>query len=217
MRRRIREPGSTAATSARLALLESELADMGRGAQREADRAQVAIAAARTEAEASARSAVAARLELAAATESLEHTRRRNLDLEQEARSLREQHAHLEERLQQTTEALEHSRALAEVMHTTADRLSAELERVPGLRFVGSADHRASVLSFVVDGIHPHDLGTILDQEGVAIRTGHHCAQPVMERFGVPATARASLALYNTRDDVDALVAGLRRAREVFA
>ena len=73
------------------------------------------------------------------------------------------------------------------------------------------------MLSFVVDGIHPHDLGTILDQEGVAIRTGHHCAQPVMERFGVPATARASLALYNTRDDVDALVAGLRRAREVFA
>ena len=74
-----------------------------------------------------------------------------------------------------------------------------------------------SPLRFVVDGVHAHDVGTILDQEGVAIRTGHHCAQPVMERFGVPATARASLALYNTRDDVDALVAALRKVAEVFA
>jgi cysteine desulfurase/selenocysteine lyase len=73
------------------------------------------------------------------------------------------------------------------------------------------------VISFVLDDVHPHDVGTILDQEGIALRTGHHCAQPLMERFGVPATARASFALYNTRSDVDALVAGLRRVREVFA
>ena len=75
---------------------------------------------------------------------------------------------------------------------------------------------KASVLSFVLDGIHPHDIGTILDQEGIAVRTGHHCSQPVMERFGVPATARASLALYNTREDVDALVRALARVKQVF-
>jgi len=88
---------------------------------------------------------------------------------------------------------------------------------VPGLRLVGTAPHKAAVLSFVLDGVHPHDVGTILDREGIAVRTGHHCAQPVMQRFGVPATARASLALYNTRSDVDALVAGLAKVREVFA
>lgn len=91
------------------------------------------------------------------------------------------------------------------------------LEAVPGLRLIGTAPHKASVLSFVLDCAHPHDIGTILDQEGVAVRTGHHCAQPVMERFGVPATARASLALYNTREDVDALVAALGKVRELFA
>jgi cysteine desulfurase/selenocysteine lyase len=88
---------------------------------------------------------------------------------------------------------------------------------VPGVRLIGTAREKAGVLSFVMDGIHPHDVGTILDQEGIAIRTGHHCAQPVMERFGVPATARASLALYNTRDDIDALVRGLHRVQEMFA
>jgi cysteine desulfurase/selenocysteine lyase len=72
------------------------------------------------------------------------------------------------------------------------------------------------VLSFVLDGVHPHDIGTILDQEGIAIRTGHHCAQPIMERFGVPATARASFALYNTQAEVDALVEGIQKVREVF-
>ena len=87
---------------------------------------------------------------------------------------------------------------------------------VPGVRLVGTARHKASVISFVMDGIHPHDLGTIVDREGVAIRTGHHCAMPVMERFGLPATARASLAFYNTRTDVDALVLALEKAREVF-
>ena len=81
---------------------------------------------------------------------------------------------------------------------------------------LGTATHKIAVVSFVLDGVHPHDIGTILDQEGIALRTGHHCAQPLMERFGVPATARASFALYNTRSDVDALVAGLRRVREVF-
>ena len=73
------------------------------------------------------------------------------------------------------------------------------------------------MISFVLDGVHPHDIGTILDREGIAVRTGHHCAQPVMDRFGIPATARASLALYNTRADVDALVRGLHEVREVFS
>jgi cysteine desulfurase/selenocysteine lyase len=87
---------------------------------------------------------------------------------------------------------------------------------VQGVRLIGTAREKASVLSFVMEGVHPHDVGTILDQEGIAIRTGHHCAQPVMDRFGVAGTARASLALYNTRDEIDALVAGLGKVAEVF-
>jgi cysteine desulfurase / selenocysteine lyase len=87
---------------------------------------------------------------------------------------------------------------------------------VPGIRLIGTAAQKASVVSFVMDGVHPHDIGTILDQEGVAIRTGHHCTQPVMDFLGVPATARASMAFYNTRDDIDRLAAGLHRVREVF-
>jgi cysteine desulfurase/selenocysteine lyase len=90
------------------------------------------------------------------------------------------------------------------------------LTSVTGVRLIGTAPEKASVLSFVMDDIHPHDIGTIVDREGVAIRTGHHCAQPVMDRFGIPATARASLAMYNTREDVDALVAALERVREVM-
>jgi cysteine desulfurase/selenocysteine lyase len=90
------------------------------------------------------------------------------------------------------------------------------LLEVPGLTLVGTAPEKAGVLSFVMDEIHPHDIGTILDREGVAIRTGHHCAQPVMTRYGLPATARASLGLYNTRADLDALVAGLARVQELF-
>ncbi len=90
------------------------------------------------------------------------------------------------------------------------------LEDVPGLRIIGTARQKASILSFVMDGVHPHDIGTFLDQDGIAVRTGHHCAQPVMERFGIPATTRASLALYNTRDEIDKLAAGLRRVYEVF-
>jgi cysteine desulfurase/selenocysteine lyase len=91
------------------------------------------------------------------------------------------------------------------------------LRSIPGLRLIGTAKEKAGVLSFVLDGIHAHDVGTILDQEGIAIRTGHHCAQPLMQRFGVPATARASLGLYNTMEEIDALVTALHKAREVFA
>jgi cysteine desulfurase / selenocysteine lyase len=88
---------------------------------------------------------------------------------------------------------------------------------VPGLRLVGTAREKAGVVSFVLEGVHPHDIGTILDRDGVAIRAGHHCAQPVMQRYGVPATARASLAFYNTREEIDALVRGIHKVREVFA
>ena len=91
------------------------------------------------------------------------------------------------------------------------------VSQIPGIRLIGTAREKAGVLSFVLDPIHPHDIGTILDQEGIAIRTGHHCAQPVMQRFGVPATARASFGLYNTRAEVDALAAGLQKVKEVFA
>ena len=89
--------------------------------------------------------------------------------------------------------------------------------RLPGVRIIGTAKDKASVLSFVLDDVHPHDIGTILDQQGIAVRTGHHCAQPVMERFHIPATVRASFAMYNTRAEIDALAAGIRRVGEVFA
>ena len=88
---------------------------------------------------------------------------------------------------------------------------------IPGIRLIGTAKEKAGVLSFVFDGVHPHDVGTILDQEGIAIRTGHHCAQPVMQRFDIPATARASFAFYNTKQEVDALAGGIEKVREVFA
>ncbi|MGH9414314.1 MAG: aminotransferase class V-fold PLP-dependent enzyme [Terriglobales bacterium] len=91
------------------------------------------------------------------------------------------------------------------------------LEAIPGLRLIGTAADKSSVLSFVIDGIHPHDVGTVLDSFNVAVRTGHHCAQPVMDRFAIPATTRASLALYNTRAEVERLAAGLRRVQEMFA
>jgi cysteine desulfurase / selenocysteine lyase len=90
------------------------------------------------------------------------------------------------------------------------------LMKIPGLRLTGTANEKTGILSFVLDGVHPHDIGTIVDREGVAIRTGHHCCQPLMDRLGVPATARASLALYNTRADIDALASALLRVREVF-
>jgi cysteine desulfurase / selenocysteine lyase len=88
---------------------------------------------------------------------------------------------------------------------------------VPGVKIVGTAPHKAGVLSFVMEDVHPHDIGTVLDREGIAVRTGHHCAQPVMQRFGIPATARASLGLYNTRAEIDVLVAGLEKVRRMFA
>jgi cysteine desulfurase/selenocysteine lyase len=91
-----------------------------------------------------------------------------------------------------------------------------KLETVDGLRIIGTAKEKASVISFVLEGVHPHDIGTILDQEGIAVRTGHHCAQPLMMRFNVPATGRASFGLYNTREEADALVAGLQKVIEVF-
>jgi cysteine desulfurase/selenocysteine lyase len=90
------------------------------------------------------------------------------------------------------------------------------LLELPGVRIIGTARQKASVISFTLEGVHPHDIGTILDQEGIAIRTGHHCAQPLMMRFNVPATGRASFGLYNTREEADALVAGLRKVIEVF-
>jgi cysteine desulfurase/selenocysteine lyase len=102
--------------------------------------------------------------------------------------------------------------------HETAllDRATAAVEALPGIRVIGTARHKASVLSFVMDGIHPHDIGTVVDREGVAIRTGHHCAQPIMDRYCIPATARASFAMYNNFDDIDALVAALGRARALL-
>jgi cysteine desulfurase / selenocysteine lyase len=104
--------------------------------------------------------------------------------------------------------------AWEEELLTYATERVGELE---GIRIIGTAREKASVLSFAVEGVHPHDVGAVLDDDGIAIRAGHHCAQPVMERFGVPATARASFAFYNTRDEVDALVRGIRRVRTVFA
>jgi cysteine desulfurase/selenocysteine lyase len=99
-----------------------------------------------------------------------------------------------------------------ELLAYGTERLSA----MPGVQLIGTARDKASVLSFVVDNVHPHDLGTIVDREGVAIRTGHHCAQPVMDFFGIPATARASLAMYNTRGEIDALVDAVERAQRMF-
>jgi cysteine desulfurase/selenocysteine lyase len=99
------------------------------------------------------------------------------------------------------------------LLQYATERVSA----IDGVRLIGTAKRKAGVLSFVLDPIHPHDLGTVLDREGVAIRAGHHCAQPVMDRFNVAATARASFAFYNTRDDVDRLIAALGKAREIFA
>ncbi len=105
---------------------------------------------------------------------------------------------------------------IAEYERALLDYGTEVLQAVPGVRIIGTAPGKTSVLSFTLEGVHPHDVGTILDQEGIAIRTGHHCAQPVMDFFRIPATARASLALYNTREELDALAAGLRRVAEVF-
>jgi cysteine desulfurase/selenocysteine lyase len=95
-------------------------------------------------------------------------------------------------------------------------RATEAMQEIEGVRLIGTAAHKAGILSFLVDGIHPHDLGTILDTDGVAIRAGHHCAMPLMSHFGIPGTARASFALYNNLQDVDALVAGVRKAQKLF-
>jgi cysteine desulfurase/selenocysteine lyase len=108
---------------------------------------------------------------------------------------------------------------LDEIEKHEADLLAYATSRVgsiPGVRIVGTAREKVGVLSFVMEDIHPHDVGTILDSEGIAVRTGHHCAQPVMQRFNIPATARASFGLYNTREEVDALVAGIKKVKEVM-
>ena len=101
--------------------------------------------------------------------------------------------------------------------HELSKYMMQQLSAIEDIRLIGTAAHKAGVQSFLLGDIHPHDLGTILDHQGVAIRTGHHCAMPVMEFFGVPGTARASLALYNNFDDIDRLVAALDKAREIFA
>ena len=100
--------------------------------------------------------------------------------------------------------------------HDVLEYATRTLESISGLRIIGTAPDKAGVLSFVLDGIHPHDTGTVLDRQGIAVRTGHHCAQPVMDRFGVPATTRASLAFYNTREDIDALAEGIHKVKEIF-
>ena len=101
--------------------------------------------------------------------------------------------------------------------HALLQYATAQLGAMPGVRLIGTAREKAAVLSFTLQGIHPHDVGTLLSTEGIAVRTGHHCAQPLMQRLGVPATARASFAFYNTLEDVDALVAGIRSVQKVFA
>jgi len=106
--------------------------------------------------------------------------------------------------------------AIAAHEHHLVGLASAELQKIPGIQLIGTAPNKASIVSFVMDGVHPHDLGTILDHEGVAVRTGHHCAMPLMTFLGLPATVHASFAVYNTENDVKSLVAALGKAREVF-
>lgn len=107
--------------------------------------------------------------------------------------------------------------AVAAHEHDLLEYATGLVSEIPGVKIIGTAPEKAGVLSFVMDHAHPHDVGTILDHQGVAIRAGHHCAMPVMDRYNIPGTARASFALYNTREDVDALVAGIHRVKELFA
>jgi len=106
--------------------------------------------------------------------------------------------------------------AVAAHEHALLQLATARLAALPGVRLIGTASHKAAVLSFTMDGVHPHDIGTVLDSEGIAIRTGHHCAMPIMERFGLAATARASFGCYNNAEDVERLVEGLKKVRQVF-
>jgi cysteine desulfurase/selenocysteine lyase len=106
---------------------------------------------------------------------------------------------------------------IASYEHDLLEYATERVSAIPGIRIIGTAAEKSGVISFLIGDVHPHDIGTILDQEGIAIRAGHHCAQPVMKRFGVPATARASFAMYNTREEVDRLVQGIEKVQEVFA
>lgn len=106
--------------------------------------------------------------------------------------------------------------AISQHEHELLEYATKKLQDVPGLRIIGTAQEKASLISFVMEGIHPHDIGTVLDQHGIAVRAGHHCTQPTMKRFGVPATLRASFAFYNTKEEVDKLVKGLHKVLEVF-
>jgi cysteine desulfurase/selenocysteine lyase len=106
--------------------------------------------------------------------------------------------------------------AIAAYEDALLDYATRRVEAIPGLRIVGTAAHKAAIVSFTLDGVHAHDVGTILDNEGIAVRAGHHCAMPVMERFGIAGTARASFALYNTFDEIDALAAGIERVQRMF-
>jgi cysteine desulfurase/selenocysteine lyase len=106
--------------------------------------------------------------------------------------------------------------AISQQEQALLDYATSQLQELPGVRIIGTAADKAAVLSFVIDGVHPHDIGTLLNEEGIAVRTGHHCAQPVMQRLGLPATSRASFAFYNTMAEVDALIAGIRAVQKVF-
>jgi len=107
--------------------------------------------------------------------------------------------------------------AIAGHEHELTVYATAKLKEIDGLKIIGTAKQKSSVVSFILDGVHPHDLGTILDMDGVAIRAGHHCAQPLMDRFGVPATARASMAVYNTKEEIDALAQSIRKAKDLLS
>jgi cysteine desulfurase/selenocysteine lyase len=106
---------------------------------------------------------------------------------------------------------------IAQYEHHLLELATNKLQAIDGVTLIGTAKDKASVLSFMIEGVHPHDVGTIFDQEGVAIRAGHHCAQPVMQFYGIPATARASFAFYNTEQEIDALVAAIQKTQELFA
>ena len=106
---------------------------------------------------------------------------------------------------------------IAAYEHALLELATDKLSAIDGVRIVGTAEHKASVLSFLIEDVHPHDVGTIFDQQGVAIRAGHHCAQPVMQYYGIAATARASFAFYNTEQEIDALVKAIHTTQELFA
>src|SRR5690606_28688535 len=106
---------------------------------------------------------------------------------------------------------------IAAYEHELLDYASEQIRAVTGVKIVGDCANKVAVISFVIDDIHPHDVGTLLNQEGIAVRTGHHCAQPIMQRFNVAATSRASFSFYNTKSEVDALVEGIRSVQKVFA